>query len=164
VISSVTVVGASLSGLSTARALRSQGYDGRLIVVGDERHVPYDRPPLSKGFLTGAECEEDLALLGEEDDAPGVDWLLGTPTPYTGLPYFWSEQYGLQVQLAGHRAPGDVVSVVHGSVEERSFVATFERGGRLVAVLGIGATGPFNRWRRQLRRAAAVDVGTLLVG
>lgn len=389
---SVTVVGASLAGLSTVRALRSQGYAGRITVVGAERHLPYDRPPLSKAFLTGAVSAAEVSLIGEEDDALDVEWLLGTPAaalgaadhsvvladgrvvigdavvlatgsrartlpgapgsrgpaslagvhllrtlddavalrddlsvasslvvvgagfigaevaasarslgldvtvvealavpmagplgaqmgaacaelhadhgvrlrtgvgvaglvgrhrveavdladgtrlpadvvvvgvgaapnvewltasglevaggvvtdatcataapgivavgdcalsydlhagravraehwthalqqpataaatllgspvPYTGLPYFWSEQYGLQIQLAGTRADGDVVTVVHGSVAERSFVATYERSGRLVAALGVGASGPFSRWRRQLRASAA---------
>lgn len=393
---SVTVVGASLAGLSTVRALRSQGYAGRITVVGAERHLPYDRPPLSKAFLTGAVSAAEVSLIGEEDDALDVEWLLGTPAaalgaadhsvvladgrvvigdavvlatgsrartlpgapgsrlpaslagvhllrtlddavalrddlsvasslvvvgagfigaevaasarslgldvtvvealavpmagplgaqmgaacaelhadhgvrlragvgvaglvgrhrveavdladgtrlpadvvvvgvgafpnvewltasglevaggvvtdatcataapgivavgdcalsydlhagrgvraehwthalqqpataaatllgspvPYTGLPYFWSEQYGLQIQLAGTRADGDVVTVVHGSVAERSFVATYERSGRLVAALGVGASGPFSRWRRQLRASAAALAG-----
>ena len=93
-----------------------------------------------------------------QQPATAAATLLGASAPYTGLPYFWSEQYGIQVQLAGSRAEGDVVSVVDGSVEERSFVATYEREGRLVAVLGVGATGPFSRWRRTLRAAAAADV------
>jgi len=52
-----------------------------------------------------------------------------------------------------------VVTVVHGSVAERSFVATYERSGRLVAALGVGASGPFSRWRRQLRSSAAALAG-----
>jgi NADPH-dependent 2,4-dienoyl-CoA reductase/sulfur reductase-like enzyme len=386
---SVTVVGASLAGLSTVRALRSRGYDGRIVVVGAERHAPYDRPPLSKAFLAGTATEADVALLDPDDEGLDVEWQLGVPAvglnaaaravtladgsvvradavvlatgsrarelpgaqglagvhvlrtlddavalrddlagggrlvvvgagfigaevastarslglvvtvveamptplagplgpemgavcgalhadhgvrlltgvgvaglvgedrveavdlldgtrlpadivvvgigalpnvewladsglsivggvatdatcattapgvvavgdcarsydvharrpvriehwthalqqpttaaatllgasaPYTGLPYFWSEQYGLQVQLAGSRADGDAVTVVHGSIDDRSFVATYERDGRLVAVLGVGATGPFSRWRRTLRSAVAADV------
>jgi hypothetical protein len=92
-----------------------------------------------------------------QQPATAAATLLGR-APVHRLPYFWSEQYGVQVQLAGSRAEGDVVSVVHGSIEERSFVATYERDGRLVAVLGVGATGPFSRWRRTLRAAAAADV------
>ena len=49
----IAVVGASLAGLSAARALRDQSYDGRIVVIGDEVHAPYDRPPLSKEFLAG---------------------------------------------------------------------------------------------------------------
>ncbi|GDY51284.1 hypothetical protein SVIO_019070 [Streptomyces violaceusniger] len=60
-VGTVAVVGASLAGLHAARGLRSQGYDGRLVVVGEERHRPYDRPPLSKEFLTG-------------DGDPGEGW------------------------------------------------------------------------------------------
>ncbi|MDH6626048.1 NADPH-dependent 2,4-dienoyl-CoA reductase/sulfur reductase-like enzyme [Streptomyces sp. LBL] len=75
----VTVVGASLSGLYAARELRAQGFDGRLVIVGDEPHRPYDRPPLSKDFLTGRVGEDHLALADDEETAGlGAEWLLGT--------------------------------------------------------------------------------------
>ncbi|WP_055478759.1 NAD(P)/FAD-dependent oxidoreductase [Sphaerimonospora mesophila] len=73
----VAVVGASLAGLSAARALRDQGYDGRLVLIGDEPHRPYDRPPLSKEFLAGRMDEADLALETETDDLDAT-WILGT--------------------------------------------------------------------------------------
>ena len=386
VIGSVTVVGASLAGLSTVRALRTAGFDGRITVVGDEPHPPYDRPPLSKAFLVGTADEQDISLLGDDDASLDVEWLLGTPAvhldpaaravelgdgrvlsadavvlatgsrartlpgttglagvhvlrtlddavrlradltragslvvvgagfvgaevassaramglevtvvealptplsgplgpqmgavcarlhsdhgvhlrtgvgvarlvggdrveavdladgtrlpadvvvvgigaapnvewlersgldvaggvrtdascataapgvvavgdcamshdvhlgravrsehwthalqqpttaaatllgapaPFTAVPYFWSEQYGRQLQLAGTTSPDDTVTVVEGSVEERSFVATYERSGQLVAVLGLAAPRPFTAWRRRLRTAAA---------
>ena len=49
----IVVVGASLAGMNAAQVLRRNGYDGKLTVFGDEAHRPYDRPPLSKEFLTG---------------------------------------------------------------------------------------------------------------
>jgi NADPH-dependent 2,4-dienoyl-CoA reductase/sulfur reductase-like enzyme len=49
----VVIVGASLAGLRAAEALREGGYAGRLTLVGDEPHAPYDRPPLSKQVLSG---------------------------------------------------------------------------------------------------------------
>ncbi|MGX1880554.1 NAD(P)/FAD-dependent oxidoreductase [Streptomyces sp. NPDC055287] len=74
----VAVVGASLAGLYAARALRAQGYDGRLVIIGDEIHRPYDRPPLSKEFLTGAMDEDRLALSDPEEEAElDAEWLLG---------------------------------------------------------------------------------------
>ncbi|GEC09990.1 pyridine nucleotide-disulfide oxidoreductase [Streptomyces spinoverrucosus] len=75
---SITVVGASLAGLSTVRALRAEGYDGEIVVVGEERHTPYDRPPLSKDFLKGDIDAEGLAL-GDADEYEVLDvqWLLG---------------------------------------------------------------------------------------
>ncbi|MFJ4366552.1 NAD(P)/FAD-dependent oxidoreductase [Streptomyces chartreusis] len=74
----ITVVGASLAGLSTVRALRTEGYDGGIVVVGEERHTPYDRPPLSKDFLKGAIDAGALAL-GDADEYADLDvqWLLG---------------------------------------------------------------------------------------
>jgi NADPH-dependent 2,4-dienoyl-CoA reductase/sulfur reductase-like enzyme len=73
----VAVVGASLAGLSAARSLRKQGFDGRLVVIGDEPHRPYDRPPLSKEFLAGAIGEAELALEADDEDLR-AEWLLGT--------------------------------------------------------------------------------------
>jgi NADPH-dependent 2,4-dienoyl-CoA reductase/sulfur reductase-like enzyme len=51
--STVLVVGASLAGLRAAEEIRHEGHSGPVIIVGDERHAPYDRPPLSKQFLAG---------------------------------------------------------------------------------------------------------------
>jgi hypothetical protein len=75
---SITVVGASLAGLSTVRALRAEGYDGEIVVVGEERHTPYDRPPLSKDFLKG-DLTADALALGDADEYEVLDaqWLLG---------------------------------------------------------------------------------------
>lgn len=72
----VAIVGASLAGLSAARALRAQGFDGQLTVIGDEAQRPYDRPPLSKEFLCGNVSEADLALESDDDELQ-ADWRLG---------------------------------------------------------------------------------------
>ena len=90
-----------------------------------------------------------------QQPATAAATLLGAPAPYTAVPYVWSEQYGVHVQLAGWTAGADEPTVVHGSVADRSFVATYERDGHLVAVLGVDAPGPFTKWRRALRTAAA---------
>lgn len=50
----VVVVGGSTGGVRTVQALRRAGYDGRLVLVSDETHLPYDRPPLSKEVLSAA--------------------------------------------------------------------------------------------------------------
>jgi 3-phenylpropionate/trans-cinnamate dioxygenase ferredoxin reductase subunit len=47
------VVGAGLAGAKAVEALRAQGFDGRIVLLGAEPHLPYERPPLSKGYLTG---------------------------------------------------------------------------------------------------------------
>src|SRR5690348_9406104 len=47
------IVGAGLAGAKTAEALRAHGFDGRIVLLGAEPHRPYERPPLSKGYLEG---------------------------------------------------------------------------------------------------------------
>ncbi|KGN33302.1 FAD-dependent pyridine nucleotide-disulfide oxidoreductase [Knoellia sinensis KCTC 19936] len=49
----VVIVGGGLAGASAAEALRDRGYDGEVILLGVERHLPYERPPLSKSVLLG---------------------------------------------------------------------------------------------------------------
>jgi 3-phenylpropionate/trans-cinnamate dioxygenase ferredoxin reductase component len=74
----VVVVGASAAGLSAAEGLRREGFTGRLTLVGDEPHLPYDRPPLSKQFLAGEWDAERLVLRQRSElDALGVQTLLG---------------------------------------------------------------------------------------
>jgi 3-phenylpropionate/trans-cinnamate dioxygenase ferredoxin reductase subunit len=73
----VTIVGASLAGLSAARALRAQEFAGRIILVGDEDQEPYDRPPLSKDFLAGSTAAHDIELTTADDKLLDIDWRLG---------------------------------------------------------------------------------------
>jgi NADPH-dependent 2,4-dienoyl-CoA reductase/sulfur reductase-like enzyme len=73
----LAIVGASLAGLSAARAARAQGFSGRLVIIGDEPHRPYDRPPLSKDFLLGSITQKDLYLESDRDEL-NAEWVLGT--------------------------------------------------------------------------------------
>ncbi len=54
------IVGASLAGAKAAEALRENGFDGHLVLIGDEPERPYERPPLSKGYLTGSQEREKI--------------------------------------------------------------------------------------------------------
>jgi 3-phenylpropionate/trans-cinnamate dioxygenase ferredoxin reductase component len=56
------IVGAGLAGAKAAETLRTEGFTGRVILIGDERDHPYERPPLSKGFLTGS-AERDSVFV-----------------------------------------------------------------------------------------------------
>ncbi|MFE9117848.1 NAD(P)/FAD-dependent oxidoreductase [Streptomyces sp. NPDC007172] len=58
------IVGGGLAGAKAAETLRSEGFNGRVILIGDEREHPYERPPLSKGFLSGKE-ERDSVFVHE---------------------------------------------------------------------------------------------------
>ncbi|MET7279333.1 FAD-dependent oxidoreductase [Kribbella sp. NPDC005582] len=77
---SVLIVGASAAGLSTLEALRRQGYQEPITVLGAETHLPYDRPPLSKQYLCGDWDEVRTRLRPEEMLAKlGAEFVLGDP-------------------------------------------------------------------------------------
>lgn len=74
----VAVVGASLAGLRSVEELRSQGFDGRIAVIGEEQHLPYDRPPLSKAYLQGTCSPESLRLADDSEiEELAAEWYLG---------------------------------------------------------------------------------------
>ena len=148
------MVGASLAGLSAARSLRKQGYDGRLVVIGDETHRPYDRPPLSKEFLAGTIGEADLVLETDDEDLQ-AEWLLGARA--TGL-----DRTERALRLAdGSRLRADGIVIATGAAarklpgaeglsgvhtlrtldDARALRDELARGGRLVVIGGgfIGA-------------------------
>src|SRR5437879_6180722 len=60
--SGVVIVGTGQAGFQTAAALRSGGYDGPVTLIGEEPHIPYQRPPLSKGFPAGKQEAHNLFL------------------------------------------------------------------------------------------------------
>ncbi|CCQ74511.1 NAD(P)/FAD-dependent oxidoreductase [Magnetospira sp. QH-2] len=62
----VVIVGAGQAGYQTAESLRQEGYEGSITVVGEEPHVPYQRPPLSKAYLLGETDKHRLKFRAEE--------------------------------------------------------------------------------------------------
>ncbi|WP_017592657.1 NAD(P)/FAD-dependent oxidoreductase [Nocardiopsis potens] len=74
----IVIAGAGMAGLHSAEALREAGHDGRITLIGAERHRPYSRPPLSKEVLTGIGSPKGVALRDDEQiDALGLDLRLG---------------------------------------------------------------------------------------
>ena len=76
-LAKVAVVGASLAGLRAIEFLRRAKFQGELVLIGDEAHIPYDRPPLSKELLRGEWEVERLALRRGSYDELDVELLLG---------------------------------------------------------------------------------------
>ncbi len=113
---SIAVVGAGLAGLRACEGLRERGFEGRISLIGDEAHLPYDRPPLSKQFLAGTweagrvllRSPETLALLG-------LDVRLGPSHAAVGL-----DLEARQVRLAsGEKVEFDGVVLATGSYARR---------------------------------------------
>jgi 3-phenylpropionate/trans-cinnamate dioxygenase ferredoxin reductase component len=73
------IVGASMAGAKAAEALRDQGFGDRIVLVGDEQHPPYERPPLSKDYLAGNAEKDSAAVHGRDWYAEhNVELRLGT--------------------------------------------------------------------------------------
>ncbi|MES4906133.1 FAD-dependent oxidoreductase [Streptomyces sp. NPDC000395] len=73
----IVVAGGSMGGLRAAEQLRAAGWTGTITVIGDEPHMPYNRPPLSKEVLAGKAPFESLAFTPKAA-AADVEWRLGT--------------------------------------------------------------------------------------
>ncbi|PZT74965.1 MULTISPECIES: NAD(P)/FAD-dependent oxidoreductase [unclassified Streptomyces] len=78
------IVGGGLAGAKAAQTLRSEGFSGRVILIGDERDHPYERPPLSKGYLSGKE-DRDSVFVHETGWYAAADIELHLGQPVTSL-------------------------------------------------------------------------------
>ncbi len=73
------IVGAALAGAKAAEALREEGFEGRIVLIGSEPELPYERPPLSKEYLRG-EVPREKARVHEEGFYEDHDIELRTDT------------------------------------------------------------------------------------
>jgi NADPH-dependent 2,4-dienoyl-CoA reductase/sulfur reductase-like enzyme len=110
----VVVVGAAVAGVAACAGLRAAGYAGEVVLVGDERHAPYDRPPLSKQVLCGTMGQADIGLpVAARLDELGVVHRAGCRA--TGL-----DLRARELELDGaERLPFDGVVIATGSAARR---------------------------------------------
>jgi NADPH-dependent 2,4-dienoyl-CoA reductase/sulfur reductase-like enzyme len=119
--------------------------------VGDLANWPHPR-------YGGRIRLEHWTNASEQGAAAAHNLLSGSErTPFTPVPYFWSDQYKKKVQLLGQGAPADQVTFVHGSPEDRKFVAFLGRGGMLTGVLGLRSTPRTMRYRGLLEKPTTWD-------
>ena len=105
----VTIVGASLAGYRAAETLRRDGFEGRISLIGDEHHAPYDRPPLSKKYLAGDLDDDRLALTTAEKLA-GLQLDLRLGCSATGL-----DVAGRTLEVGGVAEPFDGLVIATGT-------------------------------------------------
>jgi NADPH-dependent 2,4-dienoyl-CoA reductase/sulfur reductase-like enzyme len=153
-MSRVVIVGASVGGLKTAQALRSEGFEGEIVLVDLESHPTYDKPPLSKKYLTGETARHEIELLTEEETrAIGASTVFGSPAASldTGGRIVTLEDgtalsYDTLVIATGSRArqspwgEGEHIHLLRTSADAERLRTELERARHLV-VIGAGFIG-----------------------
>ena len=110
--SRIVIVGASLAGGSAAVALRDQGYEGELTLIGEESQLPYERPPLSKAVLLGERDEPDWVADEATYAEKSISLRLGTTATRIDR--------GRKVVVASrHEHPYDKLLIATGSAPRR---------------------------------------------
>jgi len=77
--------------------------------------------------------------------------------PFAPVPFVWSDQYDVKIQVVGSIRGDDEVTVADGSLHEHRFVALFGRGGRLVGALGFSRPRLVMRYRKLIAERASWD-------
>ena len=151
------LVGGGLAGAKAAETLRTEGFEGRVVLVAEESELPYERPPLSKGYLLGTD-EREKARVHEAGWYEAHDVELRTGTRATGL-----DVAGRRVHLdSGEELAYDKLLLATGSSVRRlpvpgaeldgvrylrtfadsdRLLADFSGGGRNVVIVGAGWIG-----------------------
>ena len=150
----VIIVGASMGGLRAAEALRRFGYAGPITVIGEERHAPYNRPPLSKEVLA-AEVSHEAVAFPQRESTADVNWVLHTRVESADLEHGTvtdsngeTHSYGTLIIATGLRPKR--LEVTNGELTGRHAVRTLDdaialrkdlKAGARVVVLGAGFIG-----------------------
>ena len=150
------IVGAGLAGAKAAETLRAEGFDGRLLLLGEEAERPYERPPLSKAYLRG-ETDSDSLYVHQEGFYAAHDIELRPSTPVRSiapaarqLELAGGERIGYQRLLLATGAtarrlplPGAELDGVHylRSRHDADTLATAAATATHVAVVGTGWIG-----------------------
>ncbi|MFS1300644.1 NAD(P)/FAD-dependent oxidoreductase [Streptosporangium longisporum] len=141
----VVVVGAGLAGVRSVEALRARGFGGRITMIGEERHRPYDRPPLSKAVLLGG---TDSTVVDSDLDALEVDFRAGVAAKglHPGVVETTEGELdydGLVVATGARpiRLRGDGPQHVLRTIDDALGLRSLLGPGRRVAVVGAGWIG-----------------------
>lgn len=156
-MSHMLIIGGGLAGGTAAEALRGEGFDGDITVVAAEPHPPYQRPPLSKGYLAGSEGLDAVILHPEDWYADrGIRLITGVsataldPAGHTveleddtRLPYdavlLATGATPRMLPLPGHELPG--VTTLRRLDDSDALAAELRDGGRRLVVIGAGWIG-----------------------
>ncbi|AQA01749.1 pyridine nucleotide-disulfide oxidoreductase [Mycobacterium sp. MS1601] len=186
------LIGAGQTSAVAARNLRRHGFDGRIVLIGDEPYAPYQRPPLSKEFLAGTDSEDSLWILPEKwRSANDVELITGATVMRVDTATRTVELDGRLPIVADAvlfatggsprrlPVPGPRHDLVHylRSLDDAKLLAPQLRAGRRLAIVGAGFIGlelaatataagvavtVFETAAIPLERAIGADMGTLV--
>jgi 3-phenylpropionate/trans-cinnamate dioxygenase ferredoxin reductase subunit len=135
------IVGAGLAGAKAAEALRGSGFDGQISLIGAEEHLPYERPPLSKNYLTG-KADRDSVFVHDQTwyRQRDIDLRLGSPVSAI-------DRAARQVRLAdGARLPFGKLLLTTGArprqlagVTGVHYLRTLDDSDRLKEIMATGS-------------------------
>jgi NADPH-dependent 2,4-dienoyl-CoA reductase/sulfur reductase-like enzyme len=151
------LIGGGLAGAKAAETLRAEGFGGRVVLVGEEAEAPYERPPLSKGYLLGSDEREkarvhepgwyeahdvDLRIgvraVGLDPAARRVDLDAGEPLSYDRL-LLATGSSARRLPVPGADLQG--VQYLRALPDADGLLAELRQGGRRVVVVGGGWIG-----------------------
>ncbi|MCV6592090.1 MAG: FAD-dependent oxidoreductase [Silicimonas sp.] len=145
----IVIVGAGQAGATLAETLRTKGYEGALTLVGAEPVPPYERPPLSKGYLLGDVAEERLYLRpASVYEEKGIALRLGQPVEAI-------DTGARVVRLGGEDLPYDALALTTGSVPNRLPAAI---GGDLDGLYTVRSLADIDRMAPLFKEGARVLV------
>lgn len=151
----VVIIGNGVAGITTAQVLRAEGYEGRISLIGEEAHLPYDRPSLSKAVLSGDLAQPPSLVPSAWSEEAGVDAI--------------SSRTAVRLDAAsravflddGTRLAGDVIVIATGSRARRPALA----GATLIGVATLRTFDDVARLRSDWTPGTAlVVVGGGLIG
>jgi 3-phenylpropionate/trans-cinnamate dioxygenase ferredoxin reductase component len=152
----IAIVGASLAGSSAAATLREEGFDGRVVLIGTEPQMPYDRPPLSKSYLRGVTpFEKTLLRPAEFYRERDIEMRLGTTVTRVDV-----EKRALALQ-DGERLDFDQLLIATGGRNKRFPIPGIDLPG----VYDLRTVADADRIREAMARGGrAVVVGMGFIG
>lgn len=123
-MSGLLIVGASYAGVQTGISAREKGFQGPIRIVADEVHLPYQRPPLSKAFLSGDATHSSLFLRGDDYfQKQGIEMVLGHRAVHL-------DRDAQRVTLeGGEQLPYDTLLIATGSRARKLAVPGHDRDG-----------------------------------
>ena len=151
----LVVVGASLAGAKAAEGARTAGFDGRVVLVGDERELPYERPPLSKAVLRG-EAAPETTRVHDDGFYAGHDIELLMGRTVEGLDLHPDKR---QVRLDGNETlPFTTAVLATGAEPRRVDIPGADLGG-VHYLRDLGDAGRLGDAIRNARRVAVIGAG-----